>query len=185
MSTARQIRANRKNASKSTGPKTGQGRAKSAGNARGHGLTTSPAQEAVGRWYRIVRDDIAAVPDPMSRDEVDRAALALAEAEARLERVCAVEAYNQQKMLKYIDRRGRKDIPEIANHIDDDPEAMELIMENHDDAFTRGAARSLLRTHPNRPPALRAEARRFARYRGEAEAQRRRALRRWIAVSTG
>jgi hypothetical protein len=183
MSTARQIEANRSNAAKSTGPKSARGKSRSAGNARTHGLTTPPAPEAVTRWYRIIRNDVDATPDPLSRNVRDRAALVLAEAEARLQRVCAAESENRQKMHNYIDRRGRKDILEIAQGgFDKDPEALEKFLENQTDPFLRGAARILLRYHPNRPAALRQDARRFARYRREAEAQRRRALDVWIGT---
>lgn len=45
MATPAQIRANRANAQRSTGPKTAAGRQKSAQNARKHGLTSQADPE--------------------------------------------------------------------------------------------------------------------------------------------
>ena len=183
MSTKRQIQANRKNAGKSTGPKTGRGKARSAGNASKHGLTTPPPLEAVTRWYGIIRSDIKAFPDPLSQNEVDRAGVMLAEAEAGLERVCHAQDDLLQRTHNFVERRGDKDILEIAtNGFELAPEALEMMLKNQTDPFLRGAARILLASHPNRPAALSQDSRRFSRYCREAEAQRRRALDRWIGV---
>jgi len=65
MSTESQIKANRKNAKKSTGPKTPEGKAKSAQNATTHGLTASSdviqgeSQEEFDAHYHGIVEDFA------------------------------------------------------------------------------------------------------------------------------
>lgn len=186
MSTERQIKANRRNANLSSGPRSARGKSRSSRNARKHGLTLPPATEAVTRWCRIIRGDIRAYPDPLSPNQVDRASFVLAEAEARLERVCQAEALNQEKIHNYIDRRGKKDSLDFTKDgMTNDPEVLEMILKEADDPFMLEAIPLLLRAHPNRPAALRQEARRLARYRREAEAQRHRALLHWIGTPVG
>lgn len=91
MSTDRQIAANRRNADKSTGPTSALGKAASAQNARRHGLTGAPTQDAALTWYRVILEDEAAVPDPFNEDPYGRAAFDLARAEAQLQRVRKAE----------------------------------------------------------------------------------------------
>lgn len=76
---------NRANASKSTGPKTVQGKAVVAGNARRHGATARPDPAAVATWLRIILDD----PDITAKalvptDARGYRALMLAQAEVQL-----------------------------------------------------------------------------------------------------
>ena len=85
MTTERQRAANRANAKKSSGPKSSAGRNRSSQNARRHGLTAPPPWDDVAKWYRTILDNPGDTPDPMARDDLLRAALSLAEAEARLE----------------------------------------------------------------------------------------------------
>lgn len=73
------------NATKSTGPKTAQGKAVVAGNARRHGATARPAPAAVATWLRIILDD----PDITAKARVPTdargyRALMLAQAEVQL-----------------------------------------------------------------------------------------------------
>lgn len=78
---------NRRNAQKSTGPRSAAGKAVVAGNARTHGATARPDPSAVDTWLAIILDkpDIL-VADLMPDDERGFRALALAEAEARVTR---------------------------------------------------------------------------------------------------
>ncbi len=182
MTTGPQSKANKINAQKSTGPTSVAGKAKSAGNAKKHGLTTPPEHTAVLRWYQIILNDATASPDPFERNESLRAAHALAESEARLERACTAEQTHLLKLHNYIDRRGQKSLLELADDPMEDPEALAFILERKDDPVEREGIKILLRCHPNRPAALRRKSKVLARYRREAAAQRRRALGHWIAA---
>lgn len=83
MTSARRRRANRKNARRSRGAVSAAGKARAAKNARQHGLTAAPGLSEIADWYRVILNDPAAEPDPLTRDPVLRAALQLAEAEIR------------------------------------------------------------------------------------------------------
>lgn len=76
---------NRANAQKSTGPRTVEGKAIVAGNARRHGATARPDRESVALWLAVILDrpDITSA-DLMPEEEVSYRARALAEAEVRL-----------------------------------------------------------------------------------------------------
>lgn len=76
---------NRANAASSTGPKTAEGRAVSAMNARRDGATGKPDQALVGAYLSVILDQpYLSLGDLVSPDEATQKALALAQAEARL-----------------------------------------------------------------------------------------------------
>ena len=54
MTSVRQQAANRRNAARSTGPKSECGKAIAAKNARSHGLTAAPPESEVEAWLRII-----------------------------------------------------------------------------------------------------------------------------------
>jgi hypothetical protein len=83
VSSPKQIAANRRNASRSTGPVTAQGKARASRNARRHGLSV-PIYRASAVAADIGEFALQLVGDSASRTELD---LARAAAEAQLELV--------------------------------------------------------------------------------------------------
>lgn len=183
MTTERQKQANRANAQKSSGPRSGVGRARSARNALRHGLTTSPDWSNVTSWYRIILDDPDIEPDPLDIDPKRQAALNLAEAEAWRDRATRVEQAHIADMASRALAQGQWMPPENGELDLDDPETLQLMIENYSDDFMRGALRIFLRTSPKRPVAQRNKQKQLTRYRREAEGRRRKALKIWIALN--
>ncbi|MBR1090988.1 hypothetical protein JQ621_26300 [Bradyrhizobium manausense] len=88
MTTEKQAEANRRNAQKSTGPRTAAGRLKSSRNAVRHGLSIPVAANALEEMqqHRFVE---LLIPEGASQPK-KLAALELARAQTQLERVAAV-----------------------------------------------------------------------------------------------
>ena len=86
MATRAQIEANRRNALKSTGPRTSAGKAASSRNARTHGMTASPRDELVAAYSEKIRAS-RGVCRGSDEDEIRAMSLALhlARAEAAIE----------------------------------------------------------------------------------------------------
>ena len=91
MATDAQIEANRVNAAKSTGPRTGQGKRRAASNAQKHGLSMPPPSARVLVWYNCIVDSLKTEIGQLGQSDLQDAAMALAEAEASLERARNVE----------------------------------------------------------------------------------------------
>lgn len=85
MTTQRQIEANRRNAQKSTGPRTRGGAMVSSRNAIRHGLTTPPDSNDVAKWLSVILG-VAKLPTPaeIEGDPRLQVALRLAISEARV-----------------------------------------------------------------------------------------------------
>ena len=79
MATQAQIAANRRNASKSTGPKTDRGRAKSSQNARRHGLRGDVGDALLVEFLEVLRGSFGWEGE----GDIPSSALSLAAAEAR------------------------------------------------------------------------------------------------------
>jgi hypothetical protein len=185
VTTERQRRANAANARKSTGPKTARGRVASSGNARKHGLTAAPPWDDVTRYYRIITGDAAALPDPMSRDARAQAALALAEAEAQYARCVTAERRHLVRMAERADNGVHLSLQDAAQKMSlgqPDIDVWEKMLEWEGEAWMRRALKILIRLDPDRPAEIHRRFRSLRRYRREAEARRRKALRRWLEV---
>ena len=91
MATPAQIEANRRNAGKSTGPKTAAGKAASSRNALTHGLTASITDAEVRAYYDIIREMVPLDGDGIDAARAEVRALELATAEARLARARRAE----------------------------------------------------------------------------------------------
>lgn len=182
MTTKAQNTANRRNAKHSTGPTSRKGKASSSINALKHGLTTRPERASVLSWYKVILNDLAVAPNPFEQNPRLQTAYQLAEAEARLERVQKAEFHHLQKVQKYAPRSEPMTISELIKEDLDHPEVLRHFVKRLDDPFLREGTRILLRSNPNRTVALRQTGKRLARYRREAEAQRRKALKNWIRI---
>ncbi len=76
---------NRANARKSTGPRTSEGKAIVATNARRHGATARADPDNIAAWLALILNKPGIEPrDLMPEDDFSYRALALADAEARL-----------------------------------------------------------------------------------------------------
>ncbi|MGA2706513.1 MAG: hypothetical protein ABSH35_36325, partial [Isosphaeraceae bacterium] len=104
MATAAQIEANRRNAQKSTGPKTERGKAHARGNAVTHGMTARtlmpvlPQEDAKQLEDKIQQVITARKPrDPLEHDQVCRAVRLSWELD-RAERVATAHLAHQVRM---------------------------------------------------------------------------------------
>lgn len=101
MATKRQNEANRRNASKSTGPKTLAGKQKSAANSERHGFTAPPSQTDVANWFRVILGDLDIGPEAAFSDSPEyELALRLAGAEADVARMRARVAQFRSDAVK-------------------------------------------------------------------------------------
>lgn len=186
MTSDRRIEANRRNASKSTGPRTEEGRQRVSQNARRHGLTQGPAPDRVMHYVSVLLD-----AGPLAHQRVCRegqaAAMALADAEARLERVREVE-FRFLEDCHALDR-------EMA-HLQS---GRELVTTSHKifksirqkkigvfhETTVKTTPEVVGREEKIKTQSYQKEMRRLLRYRKEAENHRHKALRHWIAYVRG
>lgn len=185
MASDAQIRANRANAKRSTGPVSRTGRRRVAGNARRHGLTDANLDaNLVLFFYRTILEDPLASPEGAIGNEYREVSLNLARSEARLVKV--------RDAVTDLDQR----IAQLVSRIEKDG----LIAERYaalGQFFEDAGLSASSAKNPNhwfydkleivgdigkREPLYKAfeERRILMRYRNEAVSGRRKALKRWI-----
>ncbi|GKX34265.1 MAG: hypothetical protein MnENMB40S_18830 [Rhizobiaceae bacterium MnEN-MB40S] len=169
------IQRNRANAGKSTGPRTPAGKVAASANARRHGATARADPARVGLWLRIIlgRPDLA-LADFIPCDERSFRALALAEAEARLE-TC-------ERALANFEAGVNLDDP-YPDHCED-AELMKRALAG--ESLTRLEDRRVMSLFnalldPRAARRMEDPARLLRRYRNEARARRKKAFKAWIA----
>ena len=92
MPTKLQVAANRSNARKSTGPKTTEGRRRSSQNGVRHGLNQRPSHDLVLKYLEPYAKEYAIKIAEAHQTELGRALLAIAMADAQIDRVLTVIA---------------------------------------------------------------------------------------------
>jgi hypothetical protein len=184
MASERQRVANRRNARKSTGPKSEGGKRRSSQNARRHGLTTPPSPDLVRFHYRLILGDDAAELVPLTADPRLQAARSLAEAEARLERaraaeeaflVAVEEGRHLDDHLKQVSEEIRRRWQEVKGV---SPEVSRLLLASKGQVPYKETRKVTVTWE-----SVAARLRTLLRYRREAEVRRRKALREWIELT--
>jgi len=179
----RQKRANAANAAKSTGPRTAEGRARSAGNARKHGLNSAPPWDDISPYLTLITG--SAHIDPLTQDALSRAARDLAEAEARLARSLMAERRHVVHMAGIAAQQPPIVVEKTAQEAKETEGSVALTewqRARFSDATVAKVKKVRPPPDPNRPAALHQTLKILMRYRREAEARRRKALRRWLEV---
>lgn len=181
MSSDRITRRNRANAQKSTGPKTSEGKAEVAGNARKHGATAQPDPESAATWLSIICDRPEISPeDLLPNNDLGYRALALAQAEAR---VAASEQALIEFERKALQQPAEPDISLELTH--------RILLENFsNENVTKREVRSMARILYNHEVRKIADAslggrqhRLLKRYLSEAKSKRRKAFAAWLEIS--
>lgn len=176
MATPAQIAANRRNAAKSTGPKTAQGKEASSQNAQKHGLTAKIPDDEVRRIAEIITAEFPA--EGTAEDDPTRALrlLQLAQAEARLERVRREE--RDVLARGDADLRLAKEVAMIHDILSEDEGVRKHLTRKQ---AVKGIILSLRMSKVGNDNARRTYAS-LHRYLREAEAGQRSALRAWLAA---
>ena len=165
---------------RATGPKTAEGKAVSARNARKHGLNAPPDEDLVTTWFNlIVGNGVGAHEEPNADDPRREAALRLAIAEARYHRA-----------LHKVDTHDREpnSAQQVANKLHADVRFVldglpERVADGPADPFDLEYAEFGLRQVEKLLVEVGRERRLYRRYLGEARAQRAKALRAWCALN--
>lgn len=92
MATKLQVAANRSNARKSTGPKTREGRRRSSQNGVKHGLNQPPPHDLVLKYLGPYAKEYGVDTSKAHQTDLGRALLAVATADAQIDRVLTVIA---------------------------------------------------------------------------------------------
>ena len=165
---------------RATGPKTAEGKAVSARNARKHGLNAPPDADMVAAWFNLILGNgEGACEAPNASDPIREAALRLAIAEARYHRALhKVDTHDTEP--NSAQQVANKLLAEVQLVLNGMPRKIaEGPADPFDLEFTEFGVRQLekLMVEVGR------ERRLYRRYLGEARAQRAKALRAWCALN--
>jgi hypothetical protein len=177
VATQAQIDANRRNASKSTGPKSEDGKRVSSRNATRHGLTASIPLDDVRARADVIFAAAAEPIDRSARELLEYRTLRLAEAEARLERARKAERSLLSKSDG--DLRLRKELHMILDRLWEDA----VLWRQLSPAEARKGYRYAMRAISAGARFARIAYSRQLRYLREAEAEHAAALRAWLDAS--
>lgn len=182
MTTDRIAARNVANAQKSTGPKSAAGKAVVAGNARKHGVTGRPDPQMLRKWLAVILNQPEIAVDDLSPgDTRGFLALALAEAEVRLETV--------EEALAAVQDDGSPDPQSMAGLCKDIADVRALTEEMLDFAspLQKGFSINLRVVNDRYGARMKGASLRkhrlkvLQRYRAEARSRRRRAFWAWTA----
>ena len=165
---------------RATGPITAEGKAISSQNARRHGLNALPDENLVNYWFNLILDNGEdAYEEPDVSDPGREAALRLAVAEARYHRALQkVDKHDREpNSAQQVANKLHADIDNVLDgmpksYSDGPPDPFEL-------QYVNFAIKQLERLMVE----VGRERRLYRRYLGEAQAQRRKALKAWLAFS--
>lgn len=157
----KKIEANRRNARKSTGPKSAAGKKRVSGNAAKHMLNVPPPHELVRKWFRIIMDDPHAEPDLADFGARQRATILYAQARAQVERARRHEANVISSVMDL--QAGIEDSKAPPGYGNEKHSADPELLEDNERALEM----------------IRKELEPAARYRRQAESRARKLFRRW------
>ena len=165
---------------RATGPITAEGKGTSAQNALRHGLNAPPDAGVVSAWFNLILDNCDdEIEEPNARDPRREAALRLAFAEARYHRARhkvdthGTEPHSAQRRATKLHEEIWTVFDRMPVRIKDGP------ADPYDLAYVNFTVKQLemLVAQISRERLL------YARYLGEARAQRKKALRAWCAFN--
>jgi hypothetical protein len=165
---------------RATGPKTAEGKAVSARNARKHGLNAPPDEDLVTAWLNVILNSGEDTMEEANADYPRReAALRLAIAEARYHRALHKAATHELEPHS-AQQRGMKLRDEIWTVFDRMPQKItDGPADPCDLAYVNFAVKQLEQLFIQ----ISHERRLYKRYLGEARAQRKKALRAWCVFN--
>ena len=163
---------------RATGPKTAEGKAVSARNARRHGLNATPDADLVTAWFNLILDNgTDAYEEPTADDPRREAALRLAIAEARYHRALhKVDTHDTEPgSAQQVANKLYADVRFVLDGLP------QRVVDGPADPFDLEYAEFGLRQVEKLLVEVGRERRLLRRYLGEARAQRAKALRVWCA----
>jgi hypothetical protein len=110
MASRRQIEANRRNARKSTGPKSRAGKRRACQNAIRHGLHRAMTADEILPFYEVIAGDEGFTIDSLATEPRARLAYRLAEAQARLADAIKIERNLYQDLPEFHDGSKNTDV---------------------------------------------------------------------------